>query len=169
MPELFGMAAIIGLLCFVTYINNAISTLDFYNYHYDQRQGILMDIKLGKSGEKLDPELFNTIAHQAAKRIAGDDPRKTDNKSTQLRKFYDEIVLWDSKVARHPEKFDQYLPFIRMINAKAAYAKGRKLVDDNFVELMHKGLQQVVCPETLRTFKLFMEAFMGFYKQERPN
>ncbi|WP_305908202.1 type III-A CRISPR-associated protein Csm2 [Methylomarinum sp. Ch1-1] len=128
-----------------------------------------MDIKLGKPGEKLDPELFNSIAQQAAKRIAGDDRRKNDNKPTQLRKFYDEIVLWDSKVLQHPEKFDEYLPFIRMINAKAAYAKGRKLVDENFVDMVHKGLQQVVCPKTLHTFKLFMEAFMGFYKQERPN
>jgi CRISPR-associated protein Csm2 len=128
-----------------------------------------MDIKLSKTGEKLDPDLFNTVAQQAAQRIAGDDPRKTDNKPTQLRKFYDEIVLWDNKVLMHPEKFDEYLPFIRMLNAKAAYAKGRKLVDDNYVRLLNNGLQQVTTPETLHTFKLFMEAFMGFYKQERPN
>ena len=128
-----------------------------------------MDIKLCKTEEKLDPELFNTVDQQAAQRIAGDDPRKTDNKPTQLRKFYDEIVLWDNKVLMHPEKFDEYLPFIRMLNAKAAYAKGRKLVDDNYVRLLNNGLQQVTNPETLHTFKLFMEAFMGFYKQERPN
>ncbi len=128
-----------------------------------------MNIKLSKTGDKLDPELFNTVAQQVAQRIAGDDPRKTDNKPTQLRKFYDEIVLWDNKVLMHPEKFDEYLPFIRMLNAKAAYAKGRKLVDDNFVRLLNNGLQQVINPETLHTFKLFMEAFMGFYKQERPN
>jgi CRISPR-associated protein Csm2 len=128
-----------------------------------------MDIKLTKTEKKLDPELFNTIAQDWAKEIAGNDPRKTDNKPTQLRKFYDEIVLWDNKVLMHPEKFDDYLPFIRMLNAKAAYAKGRKLVDDKYVGLLFSGLQQVTDPETLHTFKLFMEAFMGFYKQERPN
>jgi CRISPR-associated protein Csm2 len=128
-----------------------------------------MDFKISKSGEKLDPELFNNVAKHEARRIAGDDPKKTDNKPTQLRKFYDEIVMWDSKVMMYPEKFDEYLPFIRMLNAKAAYARGRKLVDDNFVGLLNTGLQQVICPETLHTFKLFMEAFMGFYKQERPN
>ena len=128
-----------------------------------------MDIKLTKTEKKLDPELFNTIAKDWAKEIAGNDPRKTDNKPTQLRKFYDEIVLWDNKVLMHPEKFDDYLPFIRMLNAKAAYAKGRKLVDDKYVGLLFSGLQQVTDPETLHTFKLFMEAFMGFYKQERPN
>ena len=128
-----------------------------------------MDIKLTKTEKKLDPELFNTIAQDWAKEIAGNDPRKTDNNPTQLRKFYDEIVLWDNKVLMHPEKFDDYLPFIRMLNAKAAYAKGRKLVDDKYVGMLNSGLQQVTDPETLHTFKLFMEAFMGFYKQERPN
>ncbi|NOT11628.1 MAG: type III-A CRISPR-associated protein Csm2 [Methylococcaceae bacterium] len=128
-----------------------------------------MDIKLSKTGDKLDPDLFNTVAQGVARRIAGDDPKKTDNKPTQLRRFYDEIVLWDNKVLMHPEKFDEYLPFIRMLNAKAAYAKGRKLVDENFVGLLNSCLQQVINPETLHTFKLFMEAFMGFYKQERPN
>jgi CRISPR-associated protein Csm2 len=128
-----------------------------------------MDIKLTKTEKKLDPELFNTIAQDWAREIAGNDPKKTDNKPTQLRKFYDELVLWDNKVLMHPEKFDDYLPFIRMLNAKAAYAKGRKLVDDKYVGLLFSGLQQVTDPETLHTFKLFMEAFMGFYKQERPN
>lgn len=126
-----------------------------------------MNIKLSKTGEKLDPELFNGIAKDAAKEVASGGDRV--NKSTQLRKFYDEIVLWDNKVLLHPEKFDEYLPFIRMLNAKVAYAEGRKLVDHNFVSLLNTGLKQVICADTLHTFKLFMEAFMGFYKQERPN
>jgi len=130
-----------------------------------------MDIKLTKTDNKLDPELFNTVAKQAAEKVASGGDRV--NKSTQLRKFYDEIVLWDNKLLMHSktiqsDKFDEYLPFIRMLNAKVAYAEGRKLVDPNFVSLLNTGLQQVTDPETLHTFKLFMEAFMGFYKQVRP-
>ena len=130
-----------------------------------------MDIKLSKTDNKLNPDLFNGIAKNAAEEVARGGDRV--NKSTQLRKFYDEIVLWDNKVLRHPkkmhlEKFDEYLPFIQMLNAKVAYAEGRKLVDPNFVSLLNTGLKQVKCPETLHTFKLFMEAFMGFYKQVRP-
>ncbi len=126
-----------------------------------------MELKFGGSETPLDPELFNSTAQQAAKRIAAGGDRV--NKSTQLRKFYDELVLWDHKVLMHPDKFEEYLPFIRMLNAKAAYAEGRKLVDANFVNLLHTGLKQVACPHSLHIFKLFMEAFMGFYKQERPN
>ena len=126
-----------------------------------------MDFKLSKTNEKLDPELFNGIAKNAAEKVASGGERA--NKATQLRKFYDELVLWDNKASLHPEKFDEYLPFIRMLNAKVAYAEGRKLVDHNFVSLLNNGLKQVNSAETLHTFKLFMEAFMGFYKQERPN
>jgi CRISPR-associated protein Csm2 len=126
-----------------------------------------MDINLSKTDEKLNSELFNSVAKEAAKEVARGGERV--NKSTQLRKFYDEIVLWDNKVLLHPEKFDEYLPFIRMLNAKVAYAEGRKLVDHHFVNLLNTGLKQVICADTLHTFKLFMEAFMGFYKQERPN
>lgn len=126
-----------------------------------------MTFKLTKADGKLDPDLFNTTALEQAKNVASGGDRV--NKATQLRKFYDELVLWDNKVAQQPDKFDEYLPFIRMINAKAAYAQGRKLVDDNFVKLLNNGLKQVETAETLHTFKLFMEAFMGFYKQERPN
>ena len=126
-----------------------------------------MTFKLSKADGKLDPELFNTIALEQAKTVASGGDRV--NKATQLRKFYDELVLWDSKVNQQPDKFDEFLPFIRMLNAKAAYAQGRKLVDDNFVRLLNNGLKQVDTAETLHTFKLFMEAFMGFYKQERPN
>jgi len=130
-----------------------------------------MDIKLTKTDNKLDPELFNTVAKLAAEKVASGGDRV--NKSTQLRKFYDEIVLWDNKLQMHSktiqaDKFGEYLPFIRMLNAKVAYAEGRKLVDHNFVSLLNKSLQQVTDTETLHTFKLFMEAFMGFYKQVRP-
>jgi CRISPR-associated protein Csm2 len=110
-------------------------------------------------------DLFDNVAQNAAAKIADN---RNSNKPTQLRRFYDEIVLWESKVSQQPDKFEEYLPFIRMINAKVAYALGRKLVDENFVKLINDGLRQVDSVDTMRNFKLFMEAFMGFYKEKRP-
>lgn len=137
------------------------------------------DIQFAKSEEKpLNPELFNGISQRMAKLVAwSEDSRpRPENKSTQLRRFYDEIVLWDMRVrqvevGKRMAKFQEYLPFIRMLNAKAAYANGRKprLVDDNFVSLLQHTLLKVEDPETLTTCKLFWEAFMGFYKQERQD
>jgi CRISPR-associated protein Csm2 len=114
----------------------------------------------------LDSELFNTIALRAARDVAGN---QRSNKPSQLRKFYEELLTWETRVAQRPDKFDEYLPFIRMINAKVAYAEGRNLVDPVFVDLMRHTLSEVKNPETLTTCKLFWEAFMGFYKKERPS
>ena len=121
-------------------------------------------------GGDIDPELFNTIARKAARAVAkdGDRPRRA-NKPSQLRKFYDELCMWEAKArgAGH-DRFGEYLPFIRMLNAKAAYAEGRELVDCNYSTLLSHCLNQVQDPPTMTQCKLFMEAFMGFYKQERP-
>lgn len=137
------------------------------NNRHQQR---VPDIDLiGIKFDAITPELFDTEAKNAARIIAGDgDKRYQPNKPTQLRRFYDEIVMWDNKVMMYPDRINEYLPFIRMLNAKVAYAKGRKLVDDNFTKLLSHCLGQVNTPEQMQTFKLFMEAFMGFYKVERP-
>jgi CRISPR-associated protein Csm2 len=120
----------------------------------------------GKKPKEIDPDLFNGVASEVAETIA--DTKKELNKPTQLRRFYDEIVMWESKAGINRDKFSEYLPFIRMINAKVAYALGRGLVDKNFVDLIDHCLKQVETYQDLRHFKLFMEAFMGFYKEKRP-
>lgn len=115
---------------------------------------------------KLTPDLFDSVARDAA-RVIGDNRRS--NKPSQLRKFYDELCMWEEKVRARQDKFDEYLPFIRMMNAKAAYALGRnKLVDENYVDLLNTCLKQVEDVESMTRCKLFMESFMGFYKQMRP-
>lgn len=119
-----------------------------------------------------DPELFNSIAKEAAQDVARADPYR--NKPTQLRRFYDELLLWEARVSQQPResqaaKFAECLPFVRMLNAKAAYADGRKLVDRTFVDLMQHTLSEVTDAQTLTTCKYFWEAFMGFYKQERQD
>lgn len=134
---------------------------------HGSRQNDLSNIDTsGIKFSELSPELFDSIAERCAKAVAGND---RSNKPTQLRRFYDEIVMWENKVATYPDKFDEYLPFIRMLNAKVAYAKGRKLVDENYAELLSHCLSQVKTSKDMRVFKLFIEAFMGFYKVERPS
>ena len=115
----------------------------------------------------INPELFNSIALNTAKILAATG--REQNKSTQIRRFYDELLMWETKVTQNPEKFGEYLPFIRMLNAKAAYAEGRKHVDNNFTAFMQHCLQQVTDDKTLRIFKLFFEAMLGFYKLEKKD
>lgn len=117
------------------------------------------------SGE-IDPELFNGIAKRCAETIGSNERR---NKPSQLRRFYDELVMWQTKVGQDEARFQQSRPFILMLNAKAAYAEGRQLVDKNFVTLLDRCLRQAEDAKTLGYAKLFFEAFLGFYKEVRPS
>lgn len=108
-------------------------------------------------------DLYDTIADETANLIAKSGG-ENKNKPTQLRKFYDEVVMWDQRVKTNPDRFDEYLPLIRMINAKVAYAKGRDLVDNNYFNLIKHCLVSVKNEKTFGNCKKFLEAFMGFYK-----
>lgn len=121
--------------------------------------------------DDLADNIFSEIAKEAADFIS---PRPNNrgqipdiNKSTQLRKFYDELVLWHDKVLRADDcstAYRQAAPFIQMLKAKAAYSLGRKHVDKNFVEVFNKIIGQINSPETLKHAKLFFEAVLAFRK-----
>jgi CRISPR-associated protein Csm2 len=117
----------------------------------------------------IDDELYAGIAEAKAKFIAENSNREA-NKSTQLRRFYDEMVLWNEKIngrgsqEERAVRYKELAPLIKMLNAKVVYAEGRKHVDKNFVTLFRHVLAQVKTPRTLEQAKLFVEAFMGFYK-----
>ena len=124
--------------------------------------------------DKLPSNLFSQVAEDAAKYVAewkDEKGRKKASKPTQLRKFYDEICMWDGKSQTHPDRFDEYLPFILMLKAKVAYSKGRDHVNDAYIKILNHCLAELEkLPEskTLHNLKLFMEAFTGFYKVYGP-
>jgi CRISPR-associated protein Csm2 len=119
--------------------------------------------------DNVSPKLYDEVANATALCIANSDEIRDANKSTQLRKYYDEFCMWDQKIKQAPEKYVEYLPLIKMLNAKVAYANGRKLVDKNFVDLMRHCLSQLTDQkESFERCKLFFEAFMGFYKMHKP-
>lgn len=115
--------------------------------------------------------LFSDIAQEKA-RTVHEGRGRDNNKSTQLRKFYDELVMWFEKVQfeRTPKereaKYAEVAPFIQMLVAKVAYAKGRGHVDDNFEKLFAHLIREIQDVSSLKHAKLFMEAFMGFYKAQ---
>ncbi|OIP91927.1 MAG: type III-A CRISPR-associated protein Csm2 [Syntrophobacterales bacterium CG03_land_8_20_14_0_80_58_14] len=127
-------------------------------------------ISFYKDKEKrvLDPKLFSTTAEQWAKKINESGGGKS-NKRTQIRKFYDEVVRYNTlaKVNKEDKKdWDNILPYINMLIAKAAYAKGRNnLVTEDFVGLLKDCVEQIRDPRDLDVFTNFFEAFMGFYRQ----
>ena len=99
-------------------------------------------------------------------------PEQQKNKSSQLRRFYDELVMWYERVqfertpAERQAKYQEVAPFIQMLVAKVAYARGREHVDECFETLFAHLIRQISDAESLRHAKLFMEAVMGFYKAQ---
>ena len=127
----------------------------------------MLNINEIKFGNDKSAEIFSDIAQRAAKHIK---INKNVNKTTQLRKFYDELAMWNDRVQLVREnkqgKFQELIPFIKMLKAKVAYAEGRKHVDKSFSEVFNRCIDQINNVETLRDAKLFMEAVMGFCKLE---
>lgn len=113
--------------------------------------------------DKLSSNIFSEIAEEAAKSIND----KKSNKSTQLRKFYDELDMWYEKViqANCPdEEYVKLAPFIHMMKSKVAYSYGREHVNRNFYNLFNQLIGEIKDPITLQNAKLFFEALLGFKK-----
>ena len=138
----------------------------------------MADFKLWKDRDqkRVDPTLFSVQAEAWARELAAENSRnKRLNKRTQIRRFYDEVLRLDAEAKRAGDsinKQDQYanvvLPRLHMLIAKAAYAKGRELVSEGFVNFIKSGVTQSTEPEDLKMFADFFEAFMGFYRLFGP-
>ena len=128
------------------------------------------------AGDTLPTDLLSQVAEDAAKYVADWDAQnnktgKNASKPTQLRKFYDEICMWNDRTQHAPDHFAEYLPLILMLKAKVAYSKGRTHVNEAYYKMLNyclNQLEQKQEPKTLRNLKLFMEAFTGFYKVYGP-
>lgn len=120
-----------------------------------------------KRNKLIEPELFSTIAENLAKKVA-DDGSKTINKRSQIRKFYDEVLNFSARVGKDSTEFEKMLPYLKMLNAKAAYAKGRGLISDSFKNFISDSLKQINDIDDFEVFLGLFEAFMGYYRLYRP-
>lgn len=113
--------------------------------------------------EKLNSIIFSETAEAAARDIED----RNVNKATQIRKFYDELNMWNDKVMQATDpvaEYEKLAPFIHMMKAKVAYSFGRKHVNQNFLNLFNQIISEVKDEKTLRNAKLFFEAVLGFKK-----
>jgi len=119
----------------------------------------------------IDPTLFSKKAEDMAKAIADahrNSKGQKENKRTQIRKFYDEVLRLDNIAQTKPDQWESILPQLHMLTAKAAYAKGRELISDGFLDFIKKSVEQIEAKQDLRVFASFFEAFMGFYRMHGP-
>jgi len=132
-----------------------------------------MEIKLwmDENKQKIDPNLFSEKADKFAAEIFDGQIRTRGkaNKPTQLRKFYEEVLRFDAMLKELPKeeqkaKFEALLPYLKMLNAKTAYAMARDLVTKEFKDFITNSLKQINDISDFRIFVNFFEAFMGFYR-----
>jgi CRISPR-associated protein Csm2 len=116
-----------------------------------------------KAAKQIDPELFSSKAENFAKKVFEEGGGRLNN-PTQLRKFYEEGVRFGSVLRTNPDEFDKTLPYLKMLNAKAAYAMGRDLISKSFKEFISESLGQVKDKDDFEAFAGLFEAFMGYYK-----
>jgi len=123
-----------------------------------------------KKRKTVDPKLYSVTAEALSKELAGEceNSRRRLNKRTQIRKFYDEVVRLDMAAKTREQDWENILPLVHMVTAKAAYAKGRELVSDNFVKFIRSSIEQISEPQDLNVFANFFEAFVGFYRMDCP-
>lgn len=130
--------------------------------------------KIAFGGNRLAADLFDGLASAIAEEIAS-QPKDECNKSTQIRRFYDELVGWEQKLVDE-KSFQDNEAFFRMLKAKVAYAFGRGrderkgkvgLVDDNFRHWFCQCVDETKSAESLKHFRLHFEAVLGFLKALR--
>ena len=127
----------------------------------------MIEFYKNKENRTIRPELFSTDAEDRAKRFAEAD--KKLNKRTQIRKFYDEVQRLNALSKSNPKDWENILPYLNMLIAKAVYAEGRELVTHDFVSFIRDSVGQVKDPQDLDVFSTLFEAFMGFYRKYRPS
>lgn len=139
------------------------------DHRRDLPDGKQIDLGKIRFGAQVDAQLYADIAQEAAEAIAASG-RGEKNKDTQLRRFYDELCLWNEKIngsgtaEERARRYAEMAPLVKMLKAKVTYARGRKHVDENYEKLLHHVIDEVKDAKTLEQAKLFMEAFSGFYK-----
>lgn len=123
-----------------------------------------------KANKVIEPELFSSVAEKLAKEI-GENAKKVRrlDKRSQIRKFYDEVLNFASRLQSKPDDFEKMLPYIKMLNAKIAYAEGRELISKNFKNFISEALNQIKDKDDFDVFVSFFEAFMGYYRLYGPS
>ncbi|MBF0502747.1 MAG: type III-A CRISPR-associated protein Csm2 [Candidatus Riflebacteria bacterium] len=130
----------------------------------------MQEFTFWKNKEKklVTPDLFSDFAEKAAKAVSGQATDKL-NKSTQLRRFFDDVLTFGSRLKELPNdrqsvEFEKTLPYLKMLNAKVAYARARELISPEFKDFIGISLRQLNDLEDFRVFHTLFEAFMGYYK-----
>ncbi len=114
-----------------------------------------------KDGELIiKEELLTTRAEKIADDFIG-DVRRPNVKSSQLRKFYNEVKALAKRAEE--EKFEKIKPLVKMLKVKVNYQKGRGFVPEVFVRFISDCVDNIEDKSDFDAFVKHFEAVIGFY------
>lgn len=91
----------------------------------------------------------------------------SEMKTNQLRKVFNAIKLMDQKAKGRSDEEEFNEPDLYMLMPQLAYAKARKLIDDDFYTLIKTVINEKKIKDVsdFRRFTQFMTAIIAYHKQ----
>ena len=124
----------------------------------------------------VDPKLVTEDAKSLAENLVIKNDRGIVDKtrsinSAQLRRFYGEVkrleMRWKNGSAGQDAEtkkmeFLKILPMIKLLKAKTAYSRARKLVPDAFTRWIWDNVDAINSEKDFQAFLLYFEAVVGY-------
>lgn len=133
--------------------------------------------KLVENG-KVSATLLCETAEKIAKSFAQNNNGQMKGKvsATQIRRLFDEVKHYQNLIT-DPGKWQEQLPYIKMMKAKVSYTIARAIKNNNSAKDYYKnlekfifsGIEQINEEQDYRVFVALFEAVYGFYYGMNPD
>lgn len=115
----------------------------------------------------VNEDLFVTKANEIAESFS----KEGGIKGNQIRKFYDEVLRLKLKLNsadNESQKFNEILPYIKMLIPKAIYSKSKKTANNSFESFIKMNIAGI---SELKQFYVFCDLFEAVvaYCKKYPN
>jgi CRISPR-associated protein Csm2 len=98
--------------------------------------------------------------------------KKTLNKNSQIRKFFDDLYVIKNKIDTaelKEEVFKENLPMIYLVASKCAYSEGRGHVGKIFYNFVKTNVLSIETLKDFNEFIAYFEATLGYYRYLNPS
>lgn len=123
-------------------------------------------------------DLFDSKALEVAQSLVGKNNKGNliGVSSTQLRRIYDEVKRYEQILSQPNAKWEEQLPYIKMIKSKLAYSVARQVknkpeekgVYTNLEKFLSSSINLIKDKEDFQVFLSLFEAVYGFYYELAP-
>lgn len=126
--------------------------------------------------ERLKPDLLDDYAQNKAKDFIPNKAKdsKENLKSTQMRRFYDELkaierkIMAEKNIEEQKRNFERDRPLIVMFKAKAVYAEKRGVAPRAFTQFIFDHVASINDLNDFKGFLKVFEAVVAFHKFFSP-